>query len=238
MTELSSEDKVKLSQISGNMMTLLLLDDAWTESVQRRSAPVDDPASPDPFGDPASPVYLAIEMERLLLERMGEAADFIGSLPDRMGDDLSARFDALIWGDWLSSADRDDLRWLVTRVGGVTEMAQSASAALSAYEDEAYDLRMKMGRLPPARQSQSVPQPQSQSQSGGDLSKSYRCGLGSGLLVSGAAALPSAIGSGAAAAFTAGAGAAAAGVIVGATGGVAAIAIIVAGLLVMRRARC
>ena len=73
----------------------------------------------------------------------------------------------------------------------------------------------------------------------GDLSRKFRCGLGSGLLIGGAASLPAAATAGAAAAVTVGAaGAVAAGVPVGATGGVGAIALIVAGFLVMRRQKC
>jgi hypothetical protein len=292
MAELSPRDQATLSRISGDMMTLLLLDDAWTEWAGQR---------PGPSGHRASPRAITDEMV-LLLGRMAGAADLISALPERMGDDLSARFDALMWGDWLSSADRDDLRWVVMRAGGVNELARSAAVTLSDYQSEADDLQTKVtqweragprtsgpaepGRAPvqtsssppgstlrPPFQAPSSPPgstlrprvppsggaaermpltppstrrvapagrpPESPDEPQGDLSRSYRCGLGTGLLVSGAAALPSAIGTGAAAAFTAGAaGAVAAGVIVGATGGVAAIAIIVAGLMVMRRARC
>jgi len=81
MAELSPRDQVMLSRISGDMMTSVLLDDAWTESVRRR---------PMPSGHPTSPIEITGEMGRLL-QRMGEAADFIGALPERMGADLSAR---------------------------------------------------------------------------------------------------------------------------------------------------
>lgn len=263
MAELSPSDQVRLSRITGDMMTLLLLDDAWTELAQQPDSWVMS-TTMDPRGEipPTRLEQITDEMQRLL-QRMGEAAGFIGTLPERMGADLSARFDALMWGDGLSSADRDDLRWLVTRAGGVTGLAQSAAAALSNSSSEADDLQAKVTRMQSGetgwtaiaegyrRATQWAPQGEA-SQGGesqgresqgreslGDLSKDYRCGLGSGLLVSGCAALPSAVGTGAAAAIAAGAaGAVAAGVIAGATGGVAAIAIIVAGLLVMRRAKC
>jgi hypothetical protein len=61
MAELSSEDKVSLSQISGDMMTLLLLDDAWTEAAQRRSVASGFPASPLPVGHPTSPIAITNE---------------------------------------------------------------------------------------------------------------------------------------------------------------------------------
>jgi len=162
-----------------------------------------------------------------------------------------------MWGDWLNSTDRDDLRLLVTRVGGVTGLTRSAAAALSAYQSEADDLQAKVahwtrasyapaaagpvpaGPVPagPVAASVRPPRQPDKPPAQSDLSWSYRCGLRTGLLVSGAAALPSAIGTGAAAALTAGAaGAIAAGMIVGATGGIAAI--IVAGLLVMHGAKC
>ena len=48
-----------------------------------------------------------------------------------MGDDLEARFDALMWGERLSTAGRDGLRWLVTRARGVTGLARSAGERLS-----------------------------------------------------------------------------------------------------------
>jgi hypothetical protein len=233
MPELNVENQAKLSLVSGDMMTLLLLDDAWTELVQQRSTASDRPTAPLPVGHPDSLVRITDQMEDLLV-RIGEAARFIGSLPDRMGDDLSDRFDALMWGDWLSTAGRDDLRWLVTRAGGAARLAYLAEEALSDYQAEVDDLRRQVGRGPRNQMRATIEEAQPE----GDLSKSYRCGLGTGLLVSGAAALPSAIGTGAAAAVTAGAGALAAGVIVGVSGGVGAIAIIIAGLLVMRRAKC
>ena len=257
MAELSPSDQVRLSRITGDMMTLLLLDDAWTEAAQQPGSWA-IPATSSPEGEiPPTPLeQITDEMQRLL-QQMGEAAEFIGTLPERMGTDLSVRLDALMWGDGLSSADRDDLRWLVTRAGGVTGLAQSAAAALSNSRSEADDLQAKVNRLqsgemasgwtfpggafpPGADLGEAFPPGADLGEaSQGDLSKDYRCGLGSGLLVSGFAALPSAAGTGAAAAVAAGAaGAVAAGVIVGATGGVAAIAIIVAGLLVLRRAKC
>jgi len=131
----------------------------------------------------------------------------------------------LTWGDGLSTEDRDDLRWLVTRAGGVTELVRSTADTLSTYEDELHALEQQVYRM------------QSGEDAYGDLSPSFRCGLASGLLISGAASLPSAAGTAAAVAVAAG-GAVTAGVIVGVSGGIGAIALIVAGILVMRRQKC
>jgi hypothetical protein len=70
----------------------------------------------------------------------------------------------------------------------------------------------------------------------GDLSRRFRCGLGKSLLITGVGAVPTAATAGATAVFTFAA--VAAGVAVGSSGGIAGIAIIVAGLLVIRNARC
>lgn len=219
MPELSTLDRALMSRMSGDMMTLLLLDDAWTEFLDDAWIELTREG-----GDPLSVDGIADEMAQLL-QRMGGAADFIGSLPERMGDDLQARFDALMWGEGLSTADRDDLRWLVTRAGGVTGLAQSTAAALSNYPAEIAALQ------------EQVQQVQSGGTAAGDLSASFRCGLGSGLLISGGAAIPAAGMAGAGAAVAVG-GAVAAGVLVGATGGIGAIGLIVVGLLVMRRQKC
>jgi hypothetical protein len=66
-----------------------------------------------------------------------------------MGDDLEARFGALMWGGGLSTADRDDPRRLVTRAGGVTGLAQSAGERLSnsAAEIAALDEQLQRVRL-------------------------------------------------------------------------------------------
>jgi hypothetical protein len=45
-----------------------------------------------------------------------------------MGSDMQARFDALMCGDGLSTADRDDLRWLVTHADGVPQLTQAAAS--------------------------------------------------------------------------------------------------------------
>jgi hypothetical protein len=37
---------------------------------------------------------------------------------------------ALLWGDELSSADRDALRWLTVREGGLPRLGESAAEAL------------------------------------------------------------------------------------------------------------
>jgi hypothetical protein len=217
MAELSTSDRVALAQITGDMVTLLQLDDAWTEWAAlwpQRAALY--PAS--------SPLELAGQMQDLL-PRMGGAADFIGSLPQRMGDDLGARFDALLWGEGLSTTDRDDLRWLVARAGGVTGFVQSAAAALSDFGPEITALNEQVQRL------------QSGGNVAGDLGKKFRCGLGSGLIISGATTLPAAAMAGAGAAVVVG-GTIAAGVIVGATGGIGAIALVAAGLVLLRRQQC
>lgn len=214
MAELSPSNRAQLSEISGNMMTLLLLDDAWTEFVRGPALP---PDSDFPYGLPGH--------MRELLQQMGDVAKVIESLPERMGDGLQERFDALMWGDGLSTADRDDLRWLVIRAGGVNEMALSTARTLSDYEAEIRDLDAQVQRK---QRGEPV---------AGDLSKKFRCGLGSGLLISGGAAIPAAGMAGAGAAVAVG-GAVAAGVLVGATGGIGALGLIVVGLLVMRRQKC
>jgi hypothetical protein len=212
MAELSLGERTLLSRTSSDMMNLLLLDDTWTEFARRRE-PNDELGS-----------MITQDMAQLV-RRIGEAASFIGSLPDRMGDDLQARFDALMWGDGLSTADRDDLRWLVNRAGGVTALARATAETLSNSDAEVQALLEQLARV---RSGGTIE---------GDLSRKFRCGLGSGLLIGGAASLPAAATAGAAAAVATG-GAIAAGVIVGATGGVAAIGLIVVGLLVMRRQKC
>jgi hypothetical protein len=219
MPELSPRDRATLSHMTGDMVTLLLLDDAWTDAMY--NAWIEQTRED---GEPVSVDGIADEMAQLL-QRMGEAAEFIGSLPRRMGDDLQARFDALMWGEGLSTADRDDLRWLVTRAGGVTGLVQSTTATLSTYPAEIAALQ------------EQVQQVQSGETAEGDLSAKFRCGLGSGLLISGIAAIPAAGMAGAGAAVAVG-GAVAAGVLVGATGGVGAIVVITAAILVMRRQKC
>jgi hypothetical protein len=217
MAELSTSDRTALAQMTGDMMTLLQLDDAWTEWTEL--APQRVALDPAFF-----PVALTEQMTGLL-RRMGGAADFIGSLPKRMGDDLQERFDALQWGEGLSTADRDDLRWLVTRAGGVTGLVQSTAAALSNYEAEIEALQQQVQRV------------QSGGTAAGDLSRKFRCALGNGLMIGGASSLPAAAMAGAGAALATG-GVVAVGVIVGATGGVGAIALVVVGLLVIRRQKC
>jgi hypothetical protein len=213
MAELSQGERVQLSQMSGDMMTLLLLDDLWTESAQQQ-LPYDE------LG------VLVGEQVVPLVRRISEASQFIGSLPERMGDVLQERFDALMWGEGLSAADRDDLRWLVSRAGGSTGLAQSAAEALANSEAEIKAMEGQLERL------------RSGEKAAGDLSRKFRCGLGCGLLISGVAALPVAAGAGAAAAVTVAAGAVAAGLLVGGTSGVGAIAIIVAAIVVMRHHKC
>jgi hypothetical protein len=215
MAELRPIERAEMSRKSGDMMTLLLLDDAWTEFV-RGQVPPDVHA---PF-----PLELIAEMNRLLAG-MDQAAQLIRRVSERLGPDLNARFDALMWGDGLSTEDRDDLRWLVTRAGGVAEFVRSTADTLMTYGEEVDALDLQVRRV------------RSGEQAIGDLSPSFRCGLASGLLISGAASLPSAAGTGAAVAIAAG-GAITAGVIVGATGGIGALALIVAGILVMRRQKC
>ena len=102
MPELSTADRSRMAWMNSIMMHLLLLDDAWTEIARR-------PVPPD-AGFP----FPLIESMDPLLRQMGDVADFIGGLSERMGDGLQARFDALMWGEGLSTTDRDDLRWLVT----------------------------------------------------------------------------------------------------------------------------
>lgn len=212
MPELSQGDRVLLSRTSGDMMTLLLLDDTWTEFAQKQ-LPYDE------LG-----VLIGQEIGPLV-RRISEAAPFIGSLPERMGDDLQERFDALMWGEGLSTEDRDDLRWLVNRAGGVTGLAQSAAEALSNPRAEMAAMEEQLVRV------------REGGTAAGDLNKKFRCGLGSGLLISGGAAIPAAGMAGAGAAVAVG-GAVAAGVLVGATGGIGALGLIVVGLLVMRRQKC
>jgi hypothetical protein len=218
MTDLAPDARAELARITGDMMTLLSLDDAWTEWTElsgQQSAT---------FYTSHSPLGITGQMLELL-PRMEEAAYFIGSLPDRMGDDLQARFDALMWGEGLSTGERDDLRWLVTRAGGFAGLAQSTAATLSNWGIEQNALQEQVQRF-------QTGQPLI-----GDLTREFRCGLGSGLLISGAASLPSAVGTAAGAALAAG-GTIAAGVLVGSTFGVGAIALVVAGILVMRRQKC
>ena len=103
-------------------------------------------------------------------------------------------------------------------------MANSAADALSEYAREIESLEEQLSSMGQGLEVD------------GDLSRRFRCGLGKNLIVAAAATLPATATAGAGAAFAAGA--VAAGVAVGATGGIAAIAVIVAGLIVIRKARC
>jgi hypothetical protein len=131
----------------------------------------------------------------------------------------------VLWGDDLSPADRDDLRWLTVREGGFGGMATSAAAALSRWSDERTDINAQLELL-----ERGLP-------AGGDLSRKFRCGLGMGLMLGGAGTLTAAASSGAQAAVAVGA-AIGAGVAVGVTRGIAAIALIVAGIFLIRKQKC
>lgn len=145
MAGLSVSDQVVLSRITGNMMSLLRLDDTWTEAVQR--------VAPDAI----PPVELVDEMGRRL-EEMSEAADFFRRLAedDDMEIDLTTRFDTLMWGEGLSIADRDDLRWLVQREAGPTGLVWNAAERLSGYQHEQSLLAMQLERFRRGRQSRAT----------------------------------------------------------------------------------
>ena len=51
-----------------------------------------------------------------------------------------------MWGEGLSTTDRDDLRWLVTRAGGVTGLVHSAASTRSNYQTEINALDEQVGR--------------------------------------------------------------------------------------------
>jgi hypothetical protein len=244
MPELSPSDQIRLAQVTADMMRLLQLDDAWTAAAAATTAvslapgifyaplktshvwqiPFEVAQLPESSAARGSAEELAAEMKQVL-QQMSNHHGFVAELPDLMGDALTQRFDALQWGAYgFSSQDRDDLRWLMLREGGVAGLAESAAEALSAYQAEIDAIDAQLGNIARAMPAE------------GDLSRKYRCGLGKALMLTGAGALPPAASAGAAAAF--GAGALAAGIAVGATGGLLGVAIIVAGLLVIRSQRC
>jgi hypothetical protein len=242
MPELSPSDQTRLARVTADMMRLLQLDDAWTAAAAATTAVSLVPgffyglpgashawqfevaAAPESPAARGAAEELGAEMKKLL-QQMGNHHGFIGELPGYMGDALTQRFDALQWGAYgVSSRDREDLRWLMLREGGVDRLAESAAEALSGYQAEIDAIDGQLGRI-----ARAIP-------AEGDLSRKYRCGLGKALMLTGAGTLPPAAGAGAAAAF--GAGALAAGIAVGATGGLLGVAVIVAGLLVIRSQRC
>lgn len=125
---------------------------------------------------------IAAEMKQLLLLISLVAVPF-ANCPGIMGDALTERIDTLQWGGYgLRSSDRDDLRWLLVREGGVGQLAQSAADALSNFQSEINAIDAQLGRIEQALPAQ------------GDLSRKYRCGLGKALVVAGAGTVPPAAG--------------------------------------------
>jgi hypothetical protein len=217
MPALSDDVTFTAAAMAGDIMNLLVLDDLWTAAVTA-TRPEQRDASPSGFAQTIARRMIP------LLEQVGTGYPFIRELPDVIGDDGIERFNALQWGNELNAEDRDDLRWLVVREGGFQGLANSAADALSEYAREIESLEEQLSSMGQGLEVD------------GDLSRRFRCGLGKNLIVAAAATLPATATAGAGAAFAAGA--VAAGVAVGATGGIAAIAVIVAGLIVIRKARC
>jgi hypothetical protein len=213
----SANDQLGASAIATDIMQLLVLDDLWTAAVTT-THPQQGDASPQDFAQTIAQGMLS------LIPQIGTRWAVVRGLPDAIGDDGIERFNALQWGNELNAEDREDLRWLALREGGFRGLANSAAAALSEHVSEAEALEVQLRSIVEGFDVE------------GDLSRRFRCGLGQGLIVAGGASLPATATAGAATAFAAGA--VGAGLVVGATGGIAAIAIIVAGLMVIRKARC
>jgi hypothetical protein len=217
MPPISAESQMSASTLASRIMNLLVIDDLWTAAAT---------GTRPQQGDASLPDYAQITRRMMeLIPEIGQASDFVRLIPVFMGDDGEERFTALQWGSELSAEDRDDLRWLAAREGGLGGLAHKAADVLLDYGDEVASLKGQVRSIGQGLQVE------------GDLSRRFRCGLGQSLIVTGAGCLPAAASAGAGAAFAAGV--AATGMAVGAaTGGIGAIAIMVAGLLVIRKARC
>ncbi len=217
MGSLSLAAQAGVATMTGDMLRLLQLDDLWTGAVAQTLIPSE-----------RTPALAEVEsLAGEMIDRLGqmqEHVDLLRKVGEDLGDDGEDRLNSLLWGTELNSEDRTDLRWLLTRAGGFQSMARSAGDVLSSYDSEVNLLEQQLTFL---RQGEAAT---------GDLSRRYRCGLGQGLIIGGAASLPATAVAAAGAGVTVGAIGAA--VLVAATGGVAGVAVLIAGLFVIRKARC
>jgi hypothetical protein len=237
MAALSHYDLIRVSEMSGDIMTLLALDDAWTAAVASASFGV---PHADEAGSEAAVrlgkvlayqrIEAAIDLGREIMSRLSRINEnqypsLMSALPELLGPDGEEQFTALLWSDDLNPADRDDLRWIAQRHGGLAGLAGSAAAELDGWRPEYNAIQEQVNSL-----SRGLP-------ASGDFSKHFRCGLGNGLMVSGFTTMAGTASLGAGAALAVG-GTIAAGVAVAATGGIAGLAILVAGVVIARKAMC
>ncbi len=212
------DDRTQIATLTSEALRLLQLDDLWTTAVREWSSSPNNPQS-----SPEELFRLANEM-KVLLETIGNRRDFLSGIGDSISDEDEDLLNSVLWGNELSAEDQADLRWIITREGGLRRLIASAVDTLSNYYSEIEHIDQQMQAL---GLGEAV---------NGDLTRKFRCALGLTLIGGGFLSLPPTIGGAVGVGLTVGA--VGAGLLVGATGGVAGLAIIAAGIFFIRKSKC
>jgi hypothetical protein len=191
----------------------LQLDDLWTAAAQAHSS-----ANNDVQTSQSREIGGLVRDMTESLALLGESVETLREAAVGCSQEGESCLNELLWSTELRDEDRADLRWLTLRHGGFQGISTTAIATLSTCQSEIDQLR---------RQSVAMGIGNAVA---GDLTRQFRCGLGMALISSAIMSLQTTA--------VAAVSVASAGALIATTGGVGAIAILVAGLLVIRNSRC
>lgn len=168
-----------LAKAATNGFLALKLDEIWSLAVAGLLADL------QPGGIPDDAFMLGLtsledDLERSLQQMRSDAADLAG-YSERYAEAADETLMAVLWGELLSPALRDELRWWVPHHGGLQNMARHFVEVAAEVDRELEGLRDLSKRLLAGERVS------------GGLSRKFKCGIVQGLTVAGVLSLPSGV---------------------------------------------